>query len=162
MLAEDSKSICKYCCSEILLDDSSCPQCGRTQKFGWLLNGERFYFILAAFFAALLIRDLDIFSKNYNDYSTQITSAYVSQSELKDGKHVVVFKIDNDTDSPWHQIKYQLIGKTDGEVSYVFTDGMTPWWVEANSHAYLTVTLDSTPHTSQWELQIKDLSVKDD
>tara|TARA_B110001452_G_C15024444_1_gene358066 strand:+ start:101 stop:589 length:489 start_codon:yes stop_codon:yes gene_type:complete len=161
MLAEESKSICKYCCSEMSQEHSRCAQCRRAKKLGWLLNGERFYFILAAWFAVLLIRDVGVFSKHYNDYSAQITSTYVSQSELKDGKYVIVFRIDNETDSPWHQIKYQLIGKTDRKVSHVFTNEVTQWWVQANSQAYLTVTLDNNPRISQWDLRIKDLSVKE-
>ena len=161
MLAEESKSICKFCCSEMSQEHSSCAQCGRVQKLGGMFNGDRFYFLLAAFFALLIVHDMEILSKDFNDFSTQITNSYVSQSELKDGKYIIVFKVANSTGIPWHQIKYQLIGKTNEKVSYVLTNEMWQWWVEANSHAYLTVTLDNNPKISQWDLKIKDLSVKD-
>jgi len=57
-------------------------------------------------------------------------------------------------------MKYQLIVKNDGKVSYVITGAEYPWWIQQNLEGCITIYIDSKPLISHWDLAIKDLSAK--
>ncbi|OIQ45423.1 MAG: hypothetical protein BM565_12955 [Gammaproteobacteria bacterium MedPE] len=118
------------------------------------------YIFPIAIWALIIVRGADASLQEFNELSTKLTTVYVSEVHLKDGKYAIVFKVDNQTAVKWCDMKYQLVGKYDGKVSYVITAAEYPLWIQPNSEGNITIYIDSKPLISQWELAIKDLSAK--
>ncbi|MDP2562938.1 hypothetical protein [Psychrobium sp. 1_MG-2023] len=99
-------------------------------------------------------------NKEFSDFESEFS---FTQEKIIDAKSknrlLITYKVKNDTEYQWDNIRYEIISRNNGELLASESDNNYFWVIRPNSESFLTVNIQIVPNANEWELKIKDLEV---
>ncbi|PKF54095.1 hypothetical protein CW748_16685 [Alteromonadales bacterium alter-6D02] len=150
---------CKSCFKEI---ESGALKCSYCQAYQLWYKHPQFYslIMMLPFFIFIFWNTGLMSNKEFSDFESEFS---FTQEKIIDAKSknrlLITYKVKNDTEYQWDNIRYEIISRNNGELLASESDNNYFWVIRPNSESFLTVNIQIVPNANEWELKIKDLEV---